>query len=217
MNGLEIKDMKVVPCVDSRFIAPTRVTFSQNGFKRHWDYIKAHDSVAILLFNTTRQAFVLVKQFRPALYMNINTKESKRDITMIGSSDNIEESIVAPFERGVSYELCAGIVDKQVPLVEIAQSELLEETGYQVPLDKIQRLFKHNAVGYAGNCGTLYYAEVTDDMKVAEGGGNSEEGEFIELFYLPLKEARNFVFNDDYAKPASFIAAFCWFFMTRGM
>ncbi|XP_068683565.1 uridine diphosphate glucose pyrophosphatase NUDT14-like isoform X3 [Montipora foliosa] len=72
MDGLDITGMRVEPCVDSRFIKTSRVVFKQNGRERKWDYVKVHDSVSALLFNTTRQAFVLVKQFRPAVYMHIN-------------------------------------------------------------------------------------------------------------------------------------------------
>lgn len=46
MDGLEITDMRVKPCVDSRFIQPSRVVFKQNGVLREWDYIKEHDEMA---------------------------------------------------------------------------------------------------------------------------------------------------------------------------
>lgn len=45
MEGLEITEMKVVPCVDSRFIQPSRVVFKQNGLPREWDYVKEHDEM----------------------------------------------------------------------------------------------------------------------------------------------------------------------------
>ena len=37
-----------------------------------------------------------------------------------------------PGREGVTFELCAGIVDKQISLEEIAREEVLEETGYVV-------------------------------------------------------------------------------------
>jgi len=218
MDELEITEMKCEECVNSRFVVPSRVTFKQNGVKRTWDYIKAHDSVAIMIFNTTRQAFILVKQFRPALYMNFNRKANGEETSSIASTNEQQQlsnkiKTTAPYEQGVSYELCAGIVDQSRSLIEIAKSEIQEETGYEVPLDKIEKIFEHHAVGYAGNCGTLYYAEVTDEMKTHSGGGNRNEGEFIDIMYLPLCEAKEFVFDAKYPKPGSFIAAFCWYFM----
>ena len=43
--------------------------------------------------------------------------------------------------QGVTYELCAGIVDKDKDLAEIAKEEVLEECGYNVPLEKFERIF----------------------------------------------------------------------------
>ncbi|XP_015422234.1 PREDICTED: uridine diphosphate glucose pyrophosphatase, partial [Myotis davidii] len=42
----------------------------QNGIQKSWDFMKTHDSVTILLFNSSRRSLVLVKQFRPAVYMS---------------------------------------------------------------------------------------------------------------------------------------------------
>uniref|UniRef100_T2MH66 Uridine diphosphate glucose pyrophosphatase NUDT14 n=1 Tax=Hydra vulgaris TaxID=6087 RepID=T2MH66_HYDVU len=214
MNFLEISNLEVLPMVDSQFVVPSRVTFNQNGVKRTWDYIKAHDAVAILLFNTTKQAFILVKQFRPALYMAINERVNSENISVLEKKEK-ELKISVPFEKGVSYELCAGIVDKNCTLVEIAQAEILEETGYQVSIDKIKPLFEYNAVGFSGNLTTVFFAEVTDEMIVNEGGGNKHDGEFIELFYLPIKDAKEFIYNNDYPKTSSVAAAIGWYFLNN--
>ena len=45
-----------------------------------------------------------------------------------------------PPSLGLTYELCAGIVDKDTSIEQIAQAELLEECGYKVPLDKLERV-----------------------------------------------------------------------------
>ena len=45
-----------------------------------------------------------------------------------------------PVDSGVTYELCAGIVDKDLPLDAIAQEEVLEETGYSVPVAQLERV-----------------------------------------------------------------------------
>ena len=146
--------------------------------------------------------------------MAINTRANTQDISVV-KKESEDFKISVPFEKGVSFELCAGIVDKNYPLVEIAQAELMEETGYKVPIDAIKPMFEQHAVGFSGNCSTLFFAEVTDEMKVGKGGGNPHEGEFIELFYLPLDEAKQFIFNNKYPKPASLIAAFGWYFMNN--
>ena len=45
-----------------------------------------------------------------------------------------------PGSLGITYELCAGIVDKNVSLAEIAKMEVLEECGYDVPIDSIEKV-----------------------------------------------------------------------------
>jgi len=216
MDGLEISEMGVEPCVDSRFIHPSRVVFKQNGRQRKWDYLKVHDSVCALLFNTTRQAFILVKQFRPAIYMHINRNLHKK-VVNDGSSVSMttEDSsvpITAPFSVGVTYELCAGIIDKNMSLASLMKQEILEECGYDVPVENLQEITSfRSGVGTTGALQTLFFAEVTDEMCVNKGGGNSDEGEMIEVFYLPLEKSREFMFDITKHKPAGFMFAMMWY------
>ncbi|KAL6959003.1 Nudix hydrolase 14, chloroplastic [Sarracenia purpurea var. burkii] len=45
-----------------------------------------------------------------------------------------------PPELGSSLEFCAGIVDKDRPVEEIAKMEVFEETGYEIEVDKLQKV-----------------------------------------------------------------------------
>ena len=143
--------------------------------------------------------------------------KANQNYTSVIEKDSTNLKITASFEQGVTYELCAGIVDLKIPLIEIATKEILEETGYDFPLENISKLFQNHEVGFVRNRLTVFYAEVADEMNLSKSGGNVTEGEFIETMYLPLNEARDFVFNDDYVKPSSFVAAFCWYFMKHGI
>ena len=143
--------------------------------------------------------------------------KANQNYTSVIEKDSTNLKSTASFEQGVTYELCAGIVDLKIPLIEIAKKEILEETGYDFPLENISKLFQNHEVGFVGNRLTVFYAEVADEMNLSKSGGNVTEGEFIETMYLPLNEARDFVFNDDYVKPSSFVAAFCWYFMKNGI
>ena len=143
--------------------------------------------------------------------------KANQNYTSVIEKDSTNLKITASFEQGVTYELCAGIVDLKIPLIEIAKKEILEETRYDFPLENISKLFQNHEVGFVGNRLTVFYAEVADEMNLSKSGGNVTEGEFIETMYLPLNEARDFVFNDDYVKPSSFVAAFCWYFMKNGI
>lgn len=48
-----------------------------------------------------------------------------------------------PANLGITLELCAGIVDKSLPLKEIAKEEILEECGYNVPIDRIEEIITY--------------------------------------------------------------------------
>ncbi|KFP30047.1 Uridine diphosphate glucose pyrophosphatase, partial [Colius striatus] len=113
----------------------------QNGTKKFWDFMRTHDSVSILIFNTSRQCFVVVKQFRPAVYMceieRCNPQAFKNQDEE--SFSCLEDPL--PAVVGVTYELCAGIVDKpDLSLEEIACEEVLEECGYRVPVTDLRRI-----------------------------------------------------------------------------
>lgn len=180
-----ITEFDLKPLDDPKFIETYLATYRQNGLKRDWDIVKSYDSVAILIYNIDRDSFILVKQFRAAVYAN--------------NAD------------GMTIELCAGIIDKDLTLEEIAQEEIAEECGYQVPLESIERITEfYTSVGFAGSKQTLYYAKVDDGMKISDGGGI--DGEVIEVIELPISEAKNFIYDESIAKTPGLMFAFMWFF-----
>lgn len=180
-----IKNFTLQPLEDAKFITTAFATYEQNGKAKSWEIVEAHDSVSILLYHVQKEAFILVKQFRPAVYMNN--------------------------QQGMTIELCAGIVDKNLTLAEIAKEEIEEECGYAVPLDKIEKITAfHTSVGFAGSKQTLYYAELTEEMKVSEGGGIEDEE--IEVVMLPLEESRAFLYDESIAKSPGLMFAFMWWY-----
>jgi len=179
----EIKEFKLSALKDGSFVDTALASYSQNGVRKSWEIVKAHDSVAILIYHRQRNSFILVKQFRPAVYIH--------------NSD------------GMTLELCAGIVDKDMSLEQIAQEEIEEECGYKVALDTIEKVTSfYTSVGFAGSTQTLYYVEVDDSMKFSEGGG--VEGELIEVVEIPTKEAKDFIFDESIAKTPGLMFAFLW-------
>jgi UDP-sugar diphosphatase len=179
----KIENFTLQALEDPKFITTARATYEQNGIAKSWEIVKAHDSVAILIYHIQMDAFILVQQFRPAVYLN---------------NDN-----------GLTVELCAGIVDKKLSLAEIAREEIEEECGYDVPLEKIEKITSfYTSVGFAGSRQTLYYAEVDESMKISEGGG--VDGELIEVITLPVREAEALIFDENIAKTPGLMFAFLW-------
>lgn len=180
-----IKHFKLQPLEDAKFINTSFATYEQNGKNKSWEIVEAHDSVSILLYHEEKDAFIVVKQFRPAVYMNN--------------------------QDGMTIELCAGIVDKNLSLIEIAQEEIEEECGYAVPLENMEKITAfHTSVGFAGSKQTLYYATITEAMKVSEGGGVDDEE--IEVITISLEESKHFIYDESIAKSPGLMFAFMWYF-----
>jgi len=181
----KIENFCLQPLENPKFISTSLAKFTHNGKKRDWEIVQAHDSVAILVYHTQKDAFILVKQFRPAVYLNN--------------------------QEGMTIELCAGIVDKALSLVEIAMEEVEEECGYKVSVESIEKITSfHTSVGFAGSKQMLYYVEVDESMKVSEGGGVDDEQ--IEVITLPVAEAKALIYNEDIAKTPGLMFAFMWYF-----
>ncbi|XP_071226499.1 uridine diphosphate glucose pyrophosphatase NUDT14 [Salvelinus alpinus] len=215
----QINDIQVVPCTSSNYLKPFRVHYSQNGTKKSWDFMRTHDSVSVLIFNTTSHCFVLVKQFRPAVYM-CEWERTKPKAPDSGEQATEEKEGAAvggeetpPGSVGMTYELCAGLVDKaDLSLEEIARQEVLEECGYDVPVAKLRRITSYRSgVGVTGAKQTMFYAEVSDENCVGEGGGEPQEGELIEVVKVPLHEAMTFAYDESIPKTMGVIFSFIWF------
>jgi len=187
MKNIQIHEIK--PLKEHKFIHPVEISYTQKGVKKRWEAVESHDSVATLLYHTQKEAFLLVKQFRPAVYINNS-------------------------EDGFTYELCAGILDKEVSPKQTAKEEIDEECGYDVGVENIEKVTSfYTSVGFAGARQTLYYAKIDESMKKHEGGGIHDEQ--IELYYLPLSEAKAFALDESKPKTPGLMFAFYWFFENR--
>jgi len=180
-----IKNFKLEPLKEAKFVKTALATYQQNGISKAWEVVESHDSVAILIYHKEENSFILVKQFRPPVY-NRNGD-------------------------GMTIEMCAGIIDKEKSLAQIAKEEIEEECGYNVPLASIERITKVlSAVGTSGSTQVIYYTEIDESMKVSEGGG--VEDEYIEVIKLPISEAKSFMYDESIGKTVGLMFAFMWWF-----
>lgn len=152
-----------------RFLKTQKITFQREGSPEDltWEMVKSHSSVHIGVFNSDTKEFLFVKQVRiPVLANN-------------------------PGSDGEVVECVAGLVDKDCSMAQIAKEEILEEIGYDVPLEEITFLRKlYSSVGSKGNVVFCYTAVVTESMKVNEGGGLDDED--IEVVRIPLDDIYDF-------------------------
>jgi len=154
----------VEPCPNPRFSKVQLVTAERDGQEFKWEISPGHDTVHIMVYNSSSQNLIYVKQVRiPVLVADPNTK-------------------------GEVIECCAGLVDKSKPIEQIATEEVEEELGYKVRQGNLMH-FKtvKSSVGKAGINSHLYLAGVTDEDKVSDGGGL--ENEDIEIVEVSVPEA----------------------------
>ena len=184
MNNV-IEDLKISPLLETNYIKPLKVNFTLNGAKKSWEAVRSHDSVSVLLYHIEKKAFLLVKQFRVPVFLNDN---------------NIL----------YTYELCAGLVDKNISLEKIVCEEIDEECGYKVDaedLTKITSFFTN--VGISGAKQHLYFATICENQKISSGGGINDEQ--IELYFLDFENIDDFIFDESKAKTPGLIFSLYWF------
>jgi len=187
----------------SKYFILKRVEFNDNGVKRFWDYTKSHNSVAITIYNKETNQLVFVRQFRPALLMESLDRGVK--------IDNYRK-------EGTSVECCAGIVDKDKPLAQVAAEEVFEETGYKVDASRLELFGKFRRID-SGGYQNMFYVEVKNEDRVGSGGGLAEEHESIEVLHLSIDEAKKqfcSMEQSDYGNRGSGAAYMVmWFLMNK--
>jgi UDP-sugar diphosphatase len=181
-----IKIEKIKELCKGQFLSLQKVFFDYKGKKRSWEVCKSKNSVAILLYHREFDSFLIVKQFRIPVFLKNND--------------------------GFTYELCAGLIDKDKTPIEIAKEEILEECGYDVPLNNIQKITEfYSSVGSSGAKQILYYAELDESMKINNGGGIDDED--IEPVFIKVNNAKNIILNETFTTTPGLKFAFLWWFL----
>lgn len=185
---------------NSIYLKPFTVEYKQSGEQKSENCIKQHDAVAVIIYNTTRKVLVFVKQFRPPVYIS-DVPENERHSVDVSKY---------PSSLGITLEVCAGIVDKNLTLPQIAKEEVLEECGYDVPLANLIEIGHTDSAPKI----TTYYCEVTDDMRVDVGGGVDEE--MIDIVEMSVDDVKAYISQEHVRSPPSFMFCIYWFLYNKG-
>lgn len=140
---------------------------------------KRGDAATAILYNTDRKTVVLSKQFRHCTY-----------------------------EKGPGWmiEAIAGRLDKGETPEEAIKREGIEEIGYRLnTLEKIATVYA--SPGYSTERLHIYYCEVCDADKIAQGGGLAEDGEYIENYEMTLEQLHHVITHDEMPDAKTVIAA----------
>jgi UDP-sugar diphosphatase len=188
MNNI-IKNFKTSELTNTKFVHPVSLTYNLNGKDKLWEAVKSFDSVAVLLYHEEKNAFLLVKQFRAPVYLN-----DKNHLC--------------------TYELCAGIIDKDASLEQIVKEEIDEECGYDVKIENIDKITSfYTNVGVSGGSQSLFFCTINESMKIHNGGGINDEQ--IDLMFLPLDQIEEFIYDENKAKTPGLMFSFYWFLKNK--
>ena len=168
----KVEILSVHENTNPKFIKTELLKCEREGQEFLWERIKFQDSVHVLIDNVETREIILVKQVRIPVLVNDDS------------------------QNGEIIEVCAGLVDKDVTIQQIAKEEVLEECGYDIPVDDLEFLKSmKSSVGVAGTNSHAFIARVDETMKVSEGGGLPEED--IEVVRIPYDEVDTFFFDGD--------------------
>ena len=185
---MKIEDFKTEPLKEGRFIKTALAKYRVNGKIKSWEIVRSADSVSILIYHRERDSFIFVRQFRAPVYIH--------------NSD------------GMTLELCAGLIDRNLSIEEIAAEEIEEECGYRVKSSSLHKVSSfYSAVGFAGSRQTLFYAEVDESMRVSDGGGVDDED--IEVIEVPVSQAKDIIFNEEISRTPGLMFALLWWIYER--
>ncbi len=140
------------------------------------------DAVGILVYHTTRESYILVRQMRyPPTHHDID-----------------------PWLT----EIVAGGISPGEETEAAASREVIEEIGYQpISIERVMQFYV--SPGIMSERITLFYAEVDETSKIDEGGGVPHEDEDIQLIWLPKSQVLEWIAQQPVGD-AKTIAALLW-------
>jgi nudix-type nucleoside diphosphatase (YffH/AdpP family) len=142
--------------------------------------VKREDAVAVLIFNTDSEEFILTRQFRYPI------------------SSAVKEQII---------EVVAGKIDEGESAMETAIREVEEEVGYKITETTTHLLASCFASpGYSSECFHIFFATVTNADKITKGGGLEEENEHIETVQMSMHEFKEMISNGTIQDAKTYLA-----------
>lgn len=148
-----------------------KITFRQEDRQGNWHTVsrEAYDrgnGAVILLYNVSKNAVILTRQFRMPTYLNGN-------------------------ESGMLIEACAGLLDQDNP-EDCIRKETQEETGFVVK--QVRKIFEaYMSPGSVTEILHFFVAEYDDSMKASEGGGLAGDHELIEVLEVPFDQSLDMI------------------------
>ena len=206
---------------ESKFIRTASLLFELDGRPRRWDCARSHPSVSCVIWHRERTSALVVRQFRPPVWAAALAEAQEEQ-----AGKGAEDVPPPPLEAGLTFELCAGILDKDgASLEQTAAEEVAEECGFRVDPSDLRKIASyHSAIGISGARHTVFAVSVDDSNALGKdgaaggggagggggGGGVASDGEAIETLALPLDSFDAFCADDSLAKSAGLVFGLGW-------
>ncbi len=145
------------------------------------------EAAAVLIYLIDKQSFVLVRQFRYAVY--------------------------SKGEKGWIDEIVAGVLEKDDTPLSCIRRESIEEAGYQIDTFHSMGWF-YASPGITNERVHLFVALCTSSCKKFSGGGLSEENEDLQLIEIPREEAVKKL-REGYFKDGKTLLTLQYFFLNE--
>jgi nudix-type nucleoside diphosphatase (YffH/AdpP family) len=146
------------------------------------------DASVVLIYNKDTDKIILTRQYRYA---------------------------IADREGSPIIEIMAGKISSNEDPIDGAIREAEEECGYKISKKNIRFINSFFASpGYSTENFHLFYAEVTNENKVSDGGGLEEENEYIQVVEIQANEFKNMVKNNQFHDSKTCVAGL-WFLMNH--
>lgn len=165
---IQILDTKIL---SNQWYVLKKITFRQEDRQGNWHTVsrEAYDrgnGAVILLYNVSKNAVILTRQFRMPTYLNGN-------------------------DSGMLIEACAGLLDQDNP-EDCIRKETQEETGFVVK--QVRKIFEaYMSPGSVTEILHFFVAEYDDSMKASEGGGLAGDHELIEVLEVPFDQSLDMI------------------------
>jgi nudix-type nucleoside diphosphatase (YffH/AdpP family) len=202
-----------LPASGSAFVAPLALAYTLDGSPKRWDMVRSHASVGVLLYHASRQAALIVRQFRPAVWESARAEEGEEEVRSVDGAGG-EAPSPPPLSSGLAYELCAGILDKPgLSPAAVAAEEVAEECGFRVDPTALEVVGTYRtAIGITGARHTIFYAAVSDAdaLPLGPGVGGGVDGEAIETLALPLASFDAFMDDPALSRSAGLMFGLAW-------
>ncbi|GAB6021103.1 hypothetical protein CHUAL_003736 [Chamberlinius hualienensis] len=192
-------EIEISKCDASSGIKVHRLCYKQNGIAKMWDTVSSTKTISILVFNITKKVFVFVRQFNPITYYNALPKEAK----MVNKVDVNQY----PVCQGWSLDVITRLVDKNMPLTDLAKEELLEKYGYDVPVSAFHKVISYKR----GVTHSTFYVEVSDELKINFKEDDLAKNDLMETAEMHLQELRSYINESEITSSSVFLFLAYWF------